>query len=185
MQANHVFWWLMLFYIHLLVLLLQPSVLWLSIVTFNNDAKPAPKWILPEFDVSQIPPQLGGLPHLETFTWQNVTPAERVTDWLPLGLQGCRFTIPEEKWKLLVVYVAVWSKKKISVFKNDIYKGTIWHRIRISWSGDRKGQSWRKMVMLTPDRSTTFPRQKQQRIIILWRNILSLRKHPFLLALRR
>ena len=41
---NHVFWWLMLFYIHLL-LLLQPSVLWFSIVTFNNDAKPLPKWI--------------------------------------------------------------------------------------------------------------------------------------------
>ena len=38
MLANHVFWWLMLFYIHLL-LLLQPSVMWLSIITFNNDAK--------------------------------------------------------------------------------------------------------------------------------------------------
>ena len=33
------FWRLMLFYTHML-LLLQPSVLWLSIVTFNNDAKP-------------------------------------------------------------------------------------------------------------------------------------------------
>ena len=33
------FWRLMLFYTHLL-LLLQPSVLWLSIATFNNDAKP-------------------------------------------------------------------------------------------------------------------------------------------------
>ena len=44
MLANHVFWRLMLFYTHLL-LLLQPSVLWLSIVTFNNDAKPPPKWI--------------------------------------------------------------------------------------------------------------------------------------------
>ena len=28
-----------------LLLLLQPSVLWLSIVSFNNDAKPPPKWI--------------------------------------------------------------------------------------------------------------------------------------------
>ena len=36
MPANQVFWRLMLFYTHLL-LLLQPSVLWLSIVTFNND----------------------------------------------------------------------------------------------------------------------------------------------------
>ena len=33
------FWRLMFFYIHMLFLL-QPSVLWLSIVTFNNDAKP-------------------------------------------------------------------------------------------------------------------------------------------------
>ena len=33
------FWRLMLFYTQMLVLL-QPSVLWLSIVTFNNDAKP-------------------------------------------------------------------------------------------------------------------------------------------------
>ena len=42
MLANHVFWRLMLFYTHLL-LLLKPSVMWLSIVTFNNDAKPPPK----------------------------------------------------------------------------------------------------------------------------------------------
>ena len=32
-----------------------------------------------EFDVSRIRPRPGGLPHLETFTWQNLTPAERVT----------------------------------------------------------------------------------------------------------
>ena len=38
----------------------------LSFVTFNNDAKPPPKWILREFDVSWIRPRLGGLPHLET-----------------------------------------------------------------------------------------------------------------------
>ena len=29
--------------------------------------------------VSRIRPRLGGLPHLETFTWQNLSPAERVT----------------------------------------------------------------------------------------------------------
>ena len=65
MLANDVFWRLILFYTHLL-LLLQPSVLWLSnsIVTFNN-SKPPPKRILREFDVSRIRPQLGGLPHLE------------------------------------------------------------------------------------------------------------------------
>ena len=62
-----------------LLLLLKPSVMWLSIVTFNNDAKPPPMWILRKFDVSRIPPRLGGLPHLETFTWQNLTPSERVT----------------------------------------------------------------------------------------------------------
>ena len=44
MPANHVFWRFMLFYIHLL-LLLQPLVPWLSIVTFSNDAKPPPEWI--------------------------------------------------------------------------------------------------------------------------------------------
>ena len=52
------------FYTHLL-LLLQPSVQWLSIVNFNNDAKPPPKWILREFDVSRIGPRLGRLPHLK------------------------------------------------------------------------------------------------------------------------
>ena len=64
MLANNVFWRLMLFNTHLL-LLLQPSVLWLSIVSFNNDSKPPPKWILREFDVSRIGPRLGGLRHLE------------------------------------------------------------------------------------------------------------------------
>ena len=54
----------MLVYTHLL-LLLQPSVLWLSIVAFNNDAKPPSKWFLCEFDVSRIRPRLVGLPHLE------------------------------------------------------------------------------------------------------------------------
>ena len=77
--ANHVFWRLMIFYTHLL-LLLQPSMLWLSIVTFNNDAKRPPKWILREFDVSRVGPRLGGLPHLETVTWPNLTPAERETE---------------------------------------------------------------------------------------------------------
>ena len=82
MLANHVFWRLMLFYSHLL-LLLQPSLLWLFIVTFLNDANPLPNWILREWDVSWIQPQLGGLTHLEIFTWQNLTPGERVTlaDW--------------------------------------------------------------------------------------------------------
>ena len=78
MLANHECWRLMHFYTPLL-LLLQPSVQWLSIVNFHDDAKPPPKWILCEFDVLRIRPRPGGLPHLETFTWQNLTPAERVT----------------------------------------------------------------------------------------------------------
>ena len=78
MLADRVFWRLMLFYTHLW-LLLKPSMLWLSIVTFNIHAKPPPKWILREFDISRIRPRLRGLPHLETFTWYNLTPAERVT----------------------------------------------------------------------------------------------------------
>ena len=58
MLANLVFWRLMLFYTHVL-LLLQPSVLWLSIATFNNDAKPPPERVLLEFDVLRIGSDLG------------------------------------------------------------------------------------------------------------------------------
>ena len=61
--------------LHSLLLLLRPSVLLLSIVTFNNDKSHRQS----EFDVSQPRPRLGGLSHLETFTWQNYTPAGRVT----------------------------------------------------------------------------------------------------------
>ena len=52
MLANHVFLWLMLFYTHLQ----QASVLWHSIVTFNNDAKPPPKWIYRQFSVANPAP---------------------------------------------------------------------------------------------------------------------------------
>ena len=81
----------MLFYTHLL-LLLQPLVLWLSVVTFNSDAKPPLKWILRVFDVSWIRPQLGGLPHLETFTWQNLTRSGRVTWSGRPGQPPCQVT---------------------------------------------------------------------------------------------
>ena len=92
--ANHVFWRLILFYTRLL-LLLQPSVLWLSnsIVTFSN-AKLPPKLILREFDVSRILSRLGGLPHLETFTWQNMILAERVTRSGRPGYPPWRVTPP-------------------------------------------------------------------------------------------
>ena len=66
-KPHTMFWWLMLFYTHLR-LLLKPSELWLSIATFNNHEKPPPKWILCEFDVSRIRPQLWGLPYLERVT---------------------------------------------------------------------------------------------------------------------
>ena len=46
---------------------------------WGNHAKPPPKFILRNLNISLIPPRLGGLPHLETFTWQNLTLAERVT----------------------------------------------------------------------------------------------------------
>ena len=62
--ANHLPWRLTHLYTPLL-LLLQPSVLWLSIVNFNDDAKPPPKWILGEFDVSRIRPRPGGYPTLK------------------------------------------------------------------------------------------------------------------------
>ena len=104
MLANLVFWRLLLFYTHLL-LLLKPSVMWLCIVTFNNDAKPPPKWILREFDVSRIRPRQGGLPHLETFTWQTLTPSERVTRSGRPGYPPRRITPPimviKLKWEVI------------------------------------------------------------------------------------
>ena len=144
MLANNVFWRLMLFYTHLL-LLLQPSVLWLSIVIFNNDAKQPPKWIFREFDVLQIRPRLSGLLRLETFTWQNLTPAERVTrsgDWrvnvikleleviwkgglphlsgLPYLHGVLRFHVkrPLEEWKKKEVYVRV-ARQKITMAQQE------------------------------------------------------------------
>ena len=100
MLANHVFWRLMHFYTPLL-LLLQPSVQWLSIVNFNNDAKPPPKWILREFDVSRIRPRPGGLPHLETFTWQNLTPVWRTGQPTLAGHPTYHVDVIKLKWEIL------------------------------------------------------------------------------------
>ena len=44
--------------------------------------------------VSRNQPPLGGLPHLETFTWQNLTPAERVTRSGRPGYPPWRVTPP-------------------------------------------------------------------------------------------
>ena len=72
MIANHVFWRLMLFYTHLL-LLLQPSVWWLGFLLLTLIMMQSHRQILREFDVSRIGPRLAGLLLLETFTWQNLT----------------------------------------------------------------------------------------------------------------
>ena len=56
----------MLFYTRLL-LLLQPPVLWLSIVTFNNDAKLPAKWILREFSIANATPARRVTPHWNVY----------------------------------------------------------------------------------------------------------------------
>ena len=77
------FWWRLLLFYTPLLLLLELSVLWLYIVTFDNDAKPLPKWILGKFDVSRIRPWLGGLPNLETFNMAKFDPSwEGYLVWL-------------------------------------------------------------------------------------------------------
>ena len=68
--ANNVsVWRLMLFYFHLLLLLQR-------LVLFMMQSYLQGRKILREFDVTWIRPRLGGLSHLETFTWQILTPAE-------------------------------------------------------------------------------------------------------------
>ena len=67
-----------LFYTHFL-LLLQLSILSLSIVTLNNHSGPLRKRIFRQYHLSPIRSRLHGLPHLENFTGQNFTHAERVT----------------------------------------------------------------------------------------------------------
>ena len=47
-----------------LLLLLQPSGLWLSLVTFNNDAKPPPKWLRGYPGLADWATRLVGSPHL-------------------------------------------------------------------------------------------------------------------------
>lgn len=68
---------LKLFYTRLLFLL-QLSVLSLSIVPLNKHSTPLRKQIFRQYSLSQIRSRLHGLPHLEKFTWQNFTHAERV-----------------------------------------------------------------------------------------------------------
>ena len=102
MLANHMFWQLMHFYTHLL-LLLQLSVQWLSIVNFNNDAKPPPKGILREFDVSRIQLWPGGLPHIPRVSHLHVNRplvvANRiidVIDQIATGLKFCKYATLRE-----------------------------------------------------------------------------------------
>ena len=78
--AKHLFWRL--------------SAVAFYIVTFNNDARPPPKRIVRDYDVLRIRARLGGLPHLEMFTWQNVTLAGRVTRSGRPGYPPWRVTPP-------------------------------------------------------------------------------------------
>ena len=128
MLANHVFWRLMHFYTHLL-LLLQPSVQWLSIVNFNNDAKPPPKWILRELDVPRIRPRPGGLPHLETFTWQNLTPAERVTS-ITSGIYA-KYHV-----QIMLLFVYTTTHKRFVIFTCRYFKLS-WNTTALSQSNCR------------------------------------------------
>ena len=73
------FWWLMLFYTDLM-LLLQPSVLWLSIVIFNNDAKLWPKWIFREFSIANPTPARWVTPPWNVYMAAKFDP----------GWEGCR-----------------------------------------------------------------------------------------------
>ena len=71
-----------------------------------NDVKPPLTWILREFDVSHIRPRLGGLPHLETFTYQNLTPVERVTrsgrpGYLPWRVNTYYVNVIKLKWEII------------------------------------------------------------------------------------
>ena len=70
----------MLFYTHLL-LLLQPSVLWLSIVTFNNDGKLPLKWILREFSIANPTPDRRVTPSWNVYTTKFDSCWEGNTDW--------------------------------------------------------------------------------------------------------
>ena len=91
MMANHVFWWLMLFYTRL-PLLLQPPVLSLSIPLIMIQS-----YRQSEFCANSVPrirPRLGRLLHLETFPWQNLTPAKRVTRSGRPGYPPWRVTPP-------------------------------------------------------------------------------------------
>ena len=88
------FWWLMLLYTDLL-LLLPPSVLCLSIVTFDNDAKLRPKWILREISSANPTPARRVNPPWNVITWrQNLTPAKRVAPSDRPGYPPWRVTPP-------------------------------------------------------------------------------------------
>ena len=121
MLVNHVFWRLMLFYTPMLLLLLL-------LVTFN-DAKPPLKWILLEFDVSRIWPRLGGLPHLETFTWQNLTPAERVTS-IKSGIYA-KYHV-----QIMLLFVYTTTHKRFVIFTCRYFKLS-WNTTALSQSNCR------------------------------------------------
>ena len=105
MMANHVFWWLMLFYTPLL-LLLQPPVLWLSIATFSNDAKLPPKWILRELSTANPTPAMRVTPPWNVYmakfdpgwegypVWQTGLPAQA-------GNPTYHVNVIQVKWEII------------------------------------------------------------------------------------
>ena len=101
MRANHVFWPLMLFYTHLL-LLLQPSVLWLSIVTFNNDAKHRQTKFSANLMYHESDPGYAGYPTLNGKIW----PRRR-------GLPGVATELPALECHLTCHVNAIKLKRKI------------------------------------------------------------------------
>ena len=83
MLANHVFWWLMLSYTRCSCCNLQRCGFRLLPLIMMQSHRQSEFWAN---SVSRIRPRLGGLRHLETFTWKNLTPAERVNPVWQTGL---------------------------------------------------------------------------------------------------
>ena len=133
--ANNVsVWRLMLFYFHLLLLLQR-------LVLFMMQSYLQGRRILREFDVTWIRPRLGGLPHLETFTWQILTPAEEGYPVWQAGQPASsghptyRVNVIKMKWKIMWITSPTWGsplpckqarlsfclKKSLVVFTARVY----------------------------------------------------------------
>ena len=63
-----------------------PSVLWFSIEPLIMMQIHRQREFFVNLMYHESRPRLGGLPHLKTFTWQNLTPAERIYPVWQTGL---------------------------------------------------------------------------------------------------